>query len=400
METLIRQKIDLIAECIFAKIQKQEEEPADFGLYTGEFGLLLFLCYYSNYFPTRKRRSITENYAKRLFGQFIGKEKLHTFCSGYSGILYLFEFMRENDFIDLDVSVVQPALDNYLIFRMRQNYSGKYYDFMHGALGVGLYFLKKGTRDEYIRELVDFLYATAEKSADNQQFKWESTVMDKKEEFRTAYNFALSHGMSSILIFLARAIKNGIADEKIVEMLSGIVNYTLSHEKDFRQFGSCFPNFIFKDSPEDISKSRLAWCYGDLGIGLALGQAGKALNKTEWQEKGLEILLKSTQRRDLIESFVRDAGICHGSAGIAMIYRRMYLETHHDKFKESIDYWIQQTLNFSHFEDGLVGYKTLVKDGWKCDDYSLLTGIAGIGLVLMSYLNNDQQDWDELFLIS
>jgi len=96
---------------------------------------------------------------------------------------------------------------------------------------------------------------------------------------------------------------------------------------------------------------------------------------------------------------VRDAGICHGSAGIALLYHRMFLETHCSEFKEATEFWIQQTLEFSRFEDGLAGYKTWQKEGWKCD-YSLLAGIAGIGLVLLFYLENNQQTWDELFLIS
>ena len=77
----------------------------------------------------------------------------------------------------------------------------------------------------------------------------------------------------------------------------------------------------------------------------------------------------------------------------------MYLETEMDEFKETTQDWINQTLNFSYLEDGLAGYKTATKDGWQ-NDYSLLMGITGIGLVLMSYLIKDKQDWDEMFLIS
>ena len=399
MKTIIKQKIDSMAECVFAKLQSMEDESFDYGVYTGKFGILSFLLYYSRFSKTKKHLKITENYAKRIFEQFLLNEKLHTFCSGLSGVLYLFEFLRENDFIDLDVSSAQQILENYLVSRMRENIQQNNYDFMHGALGVGLYFLKKEAYPEYIQELIDFLYETAEKSADNQIFKWKSIVMDKNEVLRSAYNFALSHGMSSIIIFLARVVESGILDEKIKEMLFGAVNYVLSQEKDFSQFGSYFPSYILIDSPDDISKSRLGWCYGDLGVGLALWQAGKALEKTEWQGKGLTILLKSTQRRDMFDSLVIDAGICHGSAGIALIYRRMYMETGRDEFREATQYWIDQTLNFSSFKDGLAGYKTFEKEGWKCD-YSLLTGISGIGLVLLSYLENNQQTWDELFLLS
>ena len=396
MNIEIKQKIDLIVECIFTKIQKSEEES--FGLYTGGFGLLLFLFYYSRYFKNKKHTLLTEKYAERLLNQFIEKEKLHTFCSGLSGILYLFEFLRENDYIDMDVSNAQPVLDNYLVSRMKQDIQQRYYDFMHGALGVGLYFLKKGTHPEYIQELIEFLYHTAEKEPDNQIFKWESVVLIN-EENRSTYNLALSHGISSIIIFLSRVIESGISDKKIIEMLSCAVNYVLSQKKDSSQFGSCFPNYILINSTNPLSKSRLAWCYGDLGIGIALWQAGKAIDKMEWKDKGLEILFQSTKRRHYDESFVMDAGICHGSAGITMIYRRMYLETHRDEFKEVTLYWLNQTLNFSRFEDGLAGYKAFLKDGW-IPDYSLLTGISGIGLVFMSCLFDDVQTWDEMFLLS
>ena len=82
-----------------------------------------------------------------------------------------------------------------------------------------------------------------------------------------------------------------------------------------------------------------------------------------------------------------------------MIYRRMYLETKLNEFKEATDFWIRQTLNLSRFEDGLAGFKTYLRDERK-NDYSLLMGISGIGLVLISFLSEDMQTWDEMFLLS
>ena len=396
MNELIKQKVDLIAECIFNKIQKTDEAES-YGLYSGEFGILLFLCYYARYSNNEKHRLIMENYAERLFNRFLNEIKLHTFCNGLSGILYLFEFLRANDFIDMDVSDSQSELDNFLITRMRYDIQQRNYDFMHGALGVGLYFLKKGTNPQCIQELLDFLYQTAEKETDNQIFKWQSIIEHEKNLI--GYNLALSHGISSIIIFLSRVIKSGIYDEKIMEMLSGAVNYVLSQQKDFTQFGSCFPKYIVSNSSEPVSKSRLAWCYGDLGIGIALWQAGKSVDNSDWKENGISVLLQSTHRRKYEDSLIVDAEICHGSAGIALIFRRMYLETKLNEFKDATDFWIRQTLNFSQFEDGLAGYKYFIIDTWE-SDYFLLMGIVGIGLVLTSYIADDRQYWDEMFLLS
>ena len=397
MNELIKQKVDQIAECIFQKIENTEEKIESFGLYSGEFGILLFLFYYSRFTKNEKYRLITENYAERLFNRFLNVVRSHTFCDGLSGMLYLFEFLREHDFIDMDVSDSQPLIDNYLITQMRHNIEKSYYDFMHGALGVGLYFLKKGDNLNCIQELIDFLYQTTEKNSNNKIFRWKSVI--DHETNRIGYNLSLSHGISSIIIFLSRVVNSGQKDEKIVEMLSGAVNYVLSQQKDFTQFGSFFPNYIITSSDEPVSKSRLAWCYGDLGIGMALWQAGKAIDNTVWKDRGLEVLLKSTQRQKYEESMIRDAGTCHGSAGLTMIFRRMYLETGQDDFKDATNFWIFQTLKLSYFQDGLAGYKTYREDEWICD-YALLTGIAGVGLVLMTCLEDNTKTWDEMFLLS
>ena len=395
METIIKQKIDAIAECVFAKIQ--EKGGKSFGLYSGEFGILLFLFYYSRYSQKKKHAMLAERYAKQLLEQFMQGTSLHTFCSGFSGSLYLFEFLRENNFIDIDVSNSQSALDNYLISRMRQDIQQQHYDFMHGALGVGLYFLKKTTNTEYLHELINFLYQTAEKDTESHVFKWKTVI--SHEHNLIGYNPSLSHGVASIIIFLSRVVNSGKKDAIIIETLSGAVNYILSQQKDITEFGSYFSHYLITNSQEPALKSRLAWCYGDLGIGLALWRAGKAINNIEWEEKGLEILLQSTKRRIGSDTLVIDAEICHGSAGIALIFRRMYLETRMSQFKEATDFWIRETLNFSEHEDGLAGFKTYLKGEW-IGDYSLLTGITGIGLVLMSYITDDVQKWDEMLLLS
>jgi len=47
MNELIKQKVDAIAKCIFDRIENPTEEVESFGLYTGEFGILLFLWLYN-----------------------------------------------------------------------------------------------------------------------------------------------------------------------------------------------------------------------------------------------------------------------------------------------------------------------------------------------------------------
>ena len=396
MTTIIKQKIDSIAECISDKIQNDRVED-DFGLYSGDFGILLFLIYYSNYSTTSdKYISLIEKFTEDVFNRFPKNIGIHTFCDGLSGILYSLEFLQEKKYVDIDISDAQSTFDEYLCFCMRQNIQQNNYDFLHGALGVGFYFLKKGN-NSYIQELIDFLYNTAEIDKQNKICKWKSIIDFEKKTI--GYNISLSHGISSIIIFLSRVIKSGKINDKVLELLHGAVNYVLSQQIDFLRIGSHFPIFSLDNKTQPIIGSRLAWCYGDLGVGMALWQAGKAAGELTWTEKGLGVLINATQRLSMTENNVFDAGICHGSAGIALVYHRMYLETHINEFKEATDYWLNQTINIAKFEDGLAGYKSYIFDGWNCN-YSLLSGISGIGLTLISCIDNSKQKWDEMLLLS
>lgn len=53
------------------------------------------------------------------------------------------------------------------------------------------------------------------------------------------------------------------------------------------------------------------------------------------------------------------------------------------------------------FEDGLAGYKTWqgAERGFR-NEYGLLEGIAGIRLVLLAYLSDEEPTWDECLLLS
>lgn len=395
IRTAVKLKVEAIAEEIYRKIQKQQKEKT-LGLYDGDFGVLLFILYYAKYSKDQRFISTAEVYAEDLISQ-LTKINSPTFCTGLSGILYLFEFLREKEFIDIDVNECQDKLHNYLTYQMQKYIQNKQYDFMHGAIGIGLYFLKKQTNEQQVQDIINFLYVTAEKDDVKNTLKWKSII--NYDTNYIGYNIALSHGISSIAIFISRILKSNIKNEHATKLLQGSINYILSQRIDPHKYGSFFPSHSL-DNLTDISQqgSRLAWCYGDLGIAIALWRAGKNSETTQWQNIASKIAEDSTNRLYKPKNRVIDAGICHGSAGIAMLFNRMFLETRESKFKEATIYWLKQTLYFARFEDGLAGFKTFQKD-WVID-YSLLTGISGIGLVLTSYLMNDSQDWDELFLLT
>lgn len=388
MRDIIEFKLNEIGDSIFSWSEKDIYKHS-LGLYNGDFGTLLFMFHYSNFSKKKIHKKLTIKYCEDLLKRIGDVPVLHTFCSGLSGILYLFEFLKENNFIDIDISEAENYLQNLLIDEMRKDIQNCNYDFMHGAIGVGLYFLKANKKSEVIQEIVDFLIKTSEIDTNSDGVKWKSKI----EEGIHGYNISLSHGMSSIVLFLCRVIEKGLGNSEIEKLLRKSIKYILGQKINEKQYGSYFPIFS-KESSSPLSSSRLAWCYGDLGIAYAIFQAGAILSENSWKDKGLKILLHTTTRRDS----VYEPGICHGCMSMVMIYNKMFSITKIQTFAEGANYWLHESLKFSNFKDGPAGYKSIYDNKW-INDYSLLSGVAGIGLCYLSSLNRQYGSWSEMLLL-
>ena len=94
--------------------------------------------------------------------------------------------------------------------------------------------------------------------------------------------------------------------------------------------------------------------------------------------------------------------LCHGSAGVAHIYWNLFLNTHVPEFLETVDFWLNVTMQMAKNNNCLTGLKTWrnKKFGGSMKLDTLLEGISGIGLVFLSYLKSDEIVWDESILLS
>ena len=385
-----------IAACIY-KTMKTNSYNTVQGLFGENFGALLFLYYYADFTKEKKYINLAEQVLDKLLSQLENSLMGFSYSGGYAGILYLFHFLREKKFISLDFSDSEEILEPYLVKHARNCMLINDYDYLHGSLGVALYFLKRNPNHPFLREFIEFIYHTAEKDSLNHTVKWK-TLYGKKRVY--GYHISLSHGITSMALFLCRLMKSESfrASKECLTLLDGCMNYISLQEIDHTHYGSFFPNDSLENNHTPV-QSRLAWCFGDLGIAWALWQAGKAVNNRQWQDKAIAVMEHATRRVDWEQNMVIDCGLCHGSSGIAMMFRRFYLETHEKIFYDAWIHWIDFTLNFKRFDDGPAGFKTFELQEWK-NDTSLLTGISGIGLSLLSFKRDDFQEWDEFFLLS
>jgi len=315
-----------------------------------------------------------------------------TFWSGFSGLFWLINFLLRSKSIknDYDINLFDSTLLQFANRVMK-----KKNDYLNGSIGIFFSLISSTNKvSYYATQFVNLLSDNKIKKGNN-KFCWVQDALHSNQ-----YNLSLSHGMSSIVIMLSKIHQKGIEQEKCAELIEGAVNYILAQKLPQGNYNSIFGNYAL-ESMEKPHSSRLAWCYGDLGIAVALWSAAQALGRKDWESEAKSILLHASQRRDLKDNYVMDACFCHGTSGIAHVFNRMWRETGMDECKHAAAYWIEQTLDMAKFTDGLAGYKTWQGGvlGYETR-YGLLEGIAGIGLVLLSYYYEIEPTWDECLLLS
>ncbi|NAS29377.1 hypothetical protein GTQ40_00190 [Flavobacteriaceae bacterium R38] len=389
-------------------LKEEYKENDQLGVLAGISGIALFHFYYSKYLDTDKHADVGVDILEEAVNRINNGYQFPTYCSGIAGAGWVFEHLLEEDFMDSDNDELLSDLDEYLLGVMDYDMQQGQYDFLHAGIGYAYYFLKRyrNTKDgdlkerykEYLSRMVTYLKETAQEDADGNGLKWESRL-DMETGLR-GYNLSLSHGMSSIVIFLAKLHEIETFKESVAPLLTGAVKYIQSHEIKGEGLYSLYPSWV-TEPKEEKSKSRLAWCYGDLGVGLAFWRASLTLNDNELKDKALHILKHGANRTTVEDTGIRDAGVCHGSYGNAQIFNRLYKETSDPVFQEAANYWIDFGLKMAIHEDGKAGYKQ-----WngKDEDWegriSLLEGVAGIGLTIIDHISDFESHWDECLMIS
>ena len=391
LNSRIIEKIDEIYKIIRNNYSKVD----NIGLASGLGGVLLFLFYYYKLTQNKKVLKLAFQMLDETISFLNEGEILLSFCNGIAGLGWLIEHLEQNNFIKGDTNTILKDVDDFIFEGVKADMEEYNYDFLHGALGKALYLLKrKNVNTNCLENITNGILKISECPLPN-QLRWKSMHFETQE---IIYNLSLSHGIASTINIYSRLYEQDIMKVKSKEIIDKSINYLLTCKKN--NMLSFFPNYAVPDGNQ-FQSSRLAWCYGDLGIGVTLWQVSQKINDKVLENKSLEILLHSTKRRELKENFVFDAGLCHGTSGIAHIFNRIYRNTGIKEFKESSEFWFYKTMEMARFEDGLAGYKYW--QSWNNDWYNeigFLNGITGIGLTLISAASDIDPKWDECLLLS
>jgi lantibiotic modifying enzyme len=361
------------------------------GLMSGHAGSSLFKYFYTKHFNNQEYDDffitslnlLVENSPKLLNS---------TFAGGRSGINWFFCYLFKQDLITLDDLELMTSDDILLSASALEYLKNDNYDFLHGSLGIAHYlkYQKNKKLDFFFDDLFLQLNILIQKGGDILPlYDIRTSTLDLKNS-----DLGLAHGVISVLKFCIDCFKEGICRVQAYALSQKIITFIKSSIFEI-PLESYFPSQLGPDFEPHLS-SGMGWCYGDLIIGYTLLEGARVFNDTPLKKFALKILQHSNTRRDYNSTYVNNPAFCHGSSGIAHIFNKLWHKTGDVSFKRSCDFWIRNTIDYyndNNFDNGL--YKTY---NYKSNP-ALLTGEAGIGLVLLSYLTEDFS-WDYCLMLN
>lgn len=392
---------------IKSTIDKNDGKQDNLGIISGISGIMIFRFLLSRLLESEeefeKAKSLISEGLKKINNGYNDP----SYGNGITGFFWALQFLEENNIIEIDTDDFFSQAEDFIYEVMVTNIEKKNYDFLHGAIGYGVFFIKryKTTKDAVLkrkyRSIIDELirFLDDSKIENTKGFMWESP-QESDIENEINIDLGLAHGVPSILYFLCLAYEEGVANEKTSRLIKGTYSYILSTKNVSKNVISLFPTYQYASQTKEEHLSRLGWCYGDIGIGLSLLKTAEVTKNTELEKEAISILIHSSKRRDLKENSVLDAGLCHGAYGLFHIYGKLFHKTSQRAFKESSEYWKKIGDNMARFDKNEEIYYPihLGERNWS-KPFSLLEGVVGIGLSIISHSTNYEIEWDECLFI-
>ncbi|MFS4449030.1 lanthionine synthetase LanC family protein [Maribacter sp. 2307UL18-2] len=388
---------------------KPSQAKSDIGLLSGNMGSIIFLYYYSRFIDSAGIENLAQNQLNLLLTQIDNGFNLPTYCSGIFGVAWGLSLLEEERFIDLSNNDFFKEFDNFYIETHQVYLDNQNFDFLHGYVGLGMYLIKRlencksiKSKEFYSQKLLEIiLQLRASAIKQGKSYCWSANVVNEKEEYNV--DLGLAHGMSSIINFLSRLFVFLAFREEVRPLLNGAISFVRSVSMNYTNQFSLFPKEVTTNPINENPPSRLAWCRGDLGIGLSLWHAGKILRDKSLSSQAVSILLHTSKRRNLNTNLVKDACLCHGSSGLMLIFNYLYKMTTVEEFKEAATFWFEKSMAMSNHPDSETGFLFLKyrnnKWEWK-EETDILSGVSGVGLSLLSRLSSKPLKWSQSLMVS
>ena len=366
----------------------------------GAAGIALFFAYLAQARPGQGYDSLADLALETALTAVAETAMSPTLFGGFTGVAWAVSHL-EGRFGEPEAEDPVAEIDPVLLeFLATSPWRGDY-DLISGLVGYGTFAAERLPRPAAVaclERVIDRLNEIAERGPDG--ITWftrpELVPPNQREMFPDGYyNLGLAHGVPGIITLLGTAVAAGVSAARAGELLDGAVRWLLSQQLPVDS-SSRFATMAFPGI--EPRPSRLAWCYGDAGIMASLVFAARCAGEPTWEEFALE-LARQAAGRDSDTCGVLDAPLCHGAAGLAHIFTRLFHATGEENLGAAARLWFEKTLGLRRPGQGIAGYQAWEDEGWQTNP-GLLTGAAGIGLAFLGATTSIAPDWDRLLLVS
>jgi lantibiotic biosynthesis protein len=275
------------------------------------------------------------------------------------------------------------------------------YDLIHGLTGIGVYALARWPHPAAANCALGVVEQLARRARqDREGVYWWTPPMWRglqRERYQPGgVDLGVAHGVAGIIPFLAHVYRLGLAQQTVRPLLDGAVAWLLAHMVDTAS-GPTIPSFVADDV--EPGPTRSAWCYGDPGVAVALLLAARDVGKPAWAAAATALAMGAANRPP-DQTGVVDAGLCHGSAGLAHLLNRMYQMTAEPTLADAARFWVERTLELC--SAAAPGRDAAHRHaGWPgCSGPGLLEGAAGVALALEAACTTTEPIWDQMLLVS
>ena len=398
------QAVDAIAESIpsIASLPGQRDP----SLASGQAGLALLYTWLAQTRRMPQADVLAWQYLDRASEAVSTQTMDSSLYGGFPGVAWAAELVDR--LIDPDPEDRNEAVDEVLLRLLsRANLWPAPHDLVVAVTGLGVYALQRFPRPsaiECLRRVVERLQEHAQRD-EHGIYWWTPPAGILHPDSRKQYpagrtDLGLAHGAAGAVALLGGICGAGVEPETVRPLLEGAVSWLLA-QSVATGAGATFPIWLAPDFPP--SPARCAWCYGDPGIAAALLLAARGIGAAGWEETAVALACRAAER-PLERTGVRDAGFCHGTAGLAHIYNRMYQATGEPQLGRAAGYWLERTLDFYRLARGngaswVQGSRDPAEEApWT--GIGLLEGAAGVALVLLAAATPVEPFWDRMFLVS
>ena len=272
------------------------------------------------------------------------------------------------------------------------------YDLINGLTGLGVYALARWPGPGAAPCVLGVVEQLARRARHDRYgvYWWTPPMRRGGHQMPGGVDLGVAHGIAGVIPFLARVHRLGLARPTVRPMLDGAVGWLLAHLADTAS-GPTVPYFV-ADGVQP-RPARSAWCYGDPGVAAALLLAARDVGEPSWAEVATGLAVRAAARPP-DQTGATDAGLCHGSAGLAHLFNRMYQLTGEPALADAARFWVERTLDLCVTPRS--GRRATPADAQPaaCNGPGLLEGAAGVALAMEAASTSAEPVWDQMLLVS